>query len=192
MIWITFQTNKISFSYQSSTERYTVLLKAFNFSKIFKTILDTLSRVSTTSNSLHFVQYFKFSSQYSHARRWHLILIISTCSSNTLTEQQRGKNGVTIYDECLYGVTIRICITSVTQNSSTPEPSFPSYSSWCLGFLLFLISSPPTFPKETYYSVMGSIRFMVNGQFICVNWQKSDKTSCGGFTLKSYKLVVLE
>lgn len=36
---------------------------------------------------------------------------------------KESSNGVTIYNECLYDVTTRICITSVTQNSSTPEPT---------------------------------------------------------------------
>lgn len=50
-----------------------------------------------------------------------------TCRAYARVQEERNSNGVMIYNERLYDVTIRICITSVTQNSSTPEPSlFPS------------------------------------------------------------------
>lgn len=51
-----------------------------------------------------------------------MIIPRHSCDSALYTIKE-SSNGVTIYDEHLYDVTIRICITSVTQNSSMPEPT---------------------------------------------------------------------
>lgn len=51
-----------------------------------------------------------------------LIVPRHPCDSAWYTIEE-SSNGVTIYNERLYDVTTRICITSITQNSSTPEPT---------------------------------------------------------------------
>lgn len=61
-------------------------------------------------------------------------------------------------NERLYDVTIRICITSVTQNSSTPEPPlFPPVLIQMPPLRCPSSSSPPTLPEETYRSLSDGI-----------------------------------